>query len=155
MAEMPDGTVSSRIRHLRLTVGLTVAVLVVATAVGGLIGGVVGALGVGAGVALVTASYVASTLAMAWADSVAPRMVFGVGLGMYVLKFSLFGVMLVVVTDAGWAGQIPMAWGIVVGVVAWTASHVWWLTRNAYPYVGYAETGYLSTEQSPTRASGE
>lgn len=116
-------------------------VLGVATLVGGLAGGSVGAVGVAAGIALVTASYLASTLAMAWADSVAPRMVFGVGLGMYVAKFSLFGVMLIAVTDAGWDGRIPMAVGIAVGVVAWTTSHVWWLTRNAYPYVGYAETG--------------
>jgi hypothetical protein len=127
--------VASRIGHLRLTAGVSAAVLVVAAAVGGLAGGPVAALGLAAGVALVAASYIASTLALAWADSVAPRMVFGVGMGMYILKFSLFGVMLVAVTEAGWDGRTPMALGIALGVIAWTASHVWWMTRHAYPYV--------------------
>lgn len=111
------------------------AVLVVGAGVGALVGGAVAALGMAVGVALVAVSYLASTLAMAWADSVAPQMVFGVGLGMYILKFSLFGVMLVAVNDAGWPGRIPMAWGIVLGVIAWTTSHVWWMARNAHPYV--------------------
>jgi hypothetical protein len=135
-------------------VAITAAVLVVASAVGGLVGGPVGALGVAAGVGLVVASYVASTLAMAWADSVAPRMVLGVGLGMYVMKFSLFGVMLIAATDAGWTGRIPMAWGIGIGVIAWTASHVWWMTRNAYPYVGYAETGVSWRRPQDTSGGG-
>ena len=135
------GAVGSRTRHLRLTSGVTGIVLVVATVVGGLVDGPVAALGVAAGVAVVAASYLASTLVIAWADSVAPRMVFGVGVGMYVMKYSLLGVMLIAVNDAGWAGRIAMAWGVAAGVVAWTASHIWWMTRNAYPYVGYAETG--------------
>jgi hypothetical protein len=133
--------VGSRTRHLRLTSGVTGIALVVAAVVGALVGGPISALGVAAGVGLVAASYLASTLVIAWADSVAPRMVFGVGVGMYVIKYSLFAVMLIAVNGAGWTGRIPMAFGIAVGVVAWTASHVWWLTRNAYPYVGYAETG--------------
>jgi hypothetical protein len=130
--------VASRIRHLRLTATTTVAVLVLATVVGGLAGGPVAALGVAAGAALVGASYVATTLVVAWVDSVAPRMVLAAGVGMYVIKFSLFGAMLIAVTDAGWAGRIPMAWGIVLGVLAWTGTHIWWMARNAYPNVGYA-----------------
>lgn len=126
--------VASRTRHLRLTTSITGAVLVAATVIGGLAGGWVAALGVAAGVALVAASYLASTLAIAWADSVAPRMVFGVGVGMYVIKFSLFGAMLIAVSEAGWAGRVPMALGVAAGVVAWTASHVWWIVRHAYPY---------------------
>jgi hypothetical protein len=148
-----DGAVGSRIRHLRLTAGVTGVMLVVAAVVGAVAGGLMGALGAAAGVALVAASYVASTLAMAWADSVAPRMVFGVGLGMYVLKFSILGAMLIAVNNAGWAGRIAMAWGIAAGVIAWTASHVWWMTRNAYPYVGYAETGYLRADESAATAT--
>lgn len=125
----------SRIRHLRITVGLSAIVLVVAAAVGALAGGGLAAAGAAAGVGLVIASYTASTLAIAWADSIAPRMVFGVGVGMYIMKFSLFGIMLIAVNDAGWAGRIPMAWGIVAGVIAWTASQIWWTVRHAHPYV--------------------
>ena len=72
-----------------------------------MVAGAAGALGVAAGVALVVASYTATTLAIAWADSVNPRMVLPVGMGMYITKFSLFGAMLIVVgaTDVG--GQDP------------------------------------------------
>lgn len=132
---MADGPVTSRTRHLGHTTAVVAVVLVVGAGIGALVGGAVAAVGVATGVALVAASYLVSTLAMAWADSVAPRMVFGVGLGMYILKFSLFGVMLIAVNEAGWAGRIPMAWGIALGVIAWTASHVWWLVRHAHPYV--------------------
>ncbi len=111
------------------------AALLAGAIVGGLTAGGTGALGVAAGVALVIASYTASTLAIAWADSVAPRMVLGVGVGLYILKFSLFGVMLVAVNDAGWAGRVPMAIGIVVGVIAWTGGQIWWTVKRAYPNV--------------------
>lgn len=122
-----------RVQHLRVTTGVTGAVLVVMAALGAVLGGGTGAAGAAAGVALVILSYVASTLAIAWADSVAPKLVLGVGVGMYVLKFSLFGIMLVLVVMAGWPGRVAMAWGIVAGTLAWTASQIWWTTRRAYP----------------------
>ena len=126
---------AERIRHLRLTLGLSAVVLVLASAVGFVAGGGVGALGVAAGVAIVAASYTASTLAIAWADTINPRMVLPVGMGMYVTKFSLLGLLLVAVNNAEWAGRIPMAMGIVVGVVAWTASQIWWMVHHSHPYV--------------------
>jgi hypothetical protein len=54
---------------------------------------------------------------------------------MYVTKFSLLGLMLVAVGASDWAGAIPMALGIVAGVVAWTATQVWWTVRHEHPYV--------------------
>jgi hypothetical protein len=136
--------VASRIRHLGLTTAVTAIVLAVAAGVAGLAAGMgsggwaagaVAALGVAAGVGLVAASYIASTLAIAWADSIAPRLVFGVGIGMYVTKFSLFAIMLIAINDSDWAGRIPMAWGMVVGVIAWIASQIWWTVRHSHPYV--------------------
>ena len=127
--------VTSRTRHLRLTVGVSAIVLLVGAVVGFLAAGGVGALGVVAGVALVTGSYVASTLAIAWADSVNPRLVMGVGMGMYITKFSLFGLLLVAINGTEWAGKIPMAMGIVAGVVAWTGAQIWWTVHHAHPYV--------------------
>ncbi len=88
---------AERIRHLRLTLGFSGVVLVLATVVGFAVRGGVGALGVAAGVVLVAASYTASTLAIAWADTVNPRMVLPVGMGMYITKFSLLGLLLVAV----------------------------------------------------------
>jgi hypothetical protein len=127
--------VVERIRHLRLTLGLSVVVLVLASAVGFAVRGGVGALGVAGGVAIVAASYTASTLAIAWADTINPRMVLPVGMAMYITKFSLLGLLLVAVNNAEWAGRIPMAMGIVVGVVAWTASQIWWTVHHSHPYV--------------------
>lgn len=127
--------VTSRTRHLRLTVGVSAIVLLVGAVVGFLAAGGVGALGVVAGVALVTVSYVASTLAIAWADSVNPRLVMGVGMGMYITKFSLFGLLLLAVSGTEWAGKIPMAMGIVAGVIAWTGAQIWWTVHHAHPYV--------------------
>lgn len=133
------GPVTSRIQHLRVTVGLSAAVLVLGTGIGALVGGGAAALGVAAGVGLVIASYVASTLAIAWADSINPQMVFGVGLGMYVTKFTLFGVVLMAVVNSEWAGRIPMSVGIVAGVVAWTGSQIWWGLRHAHPYASASQ----------------
>jgi len=90
--------------------------LLLAALIGWLAGGGPAALGAAAGVLLVTLSYVASTLAIAWADTVAPRMVFPVGMAMYVTKFSLFGALLIFVGATDWAGVIPMAIGIIAGV---------------------------------------
>ena len=127
--------VAERIRHVRLTLGFSGVVLVLATGVGFAVRGGVGALGVAAGVLLVAASYTASTLAIAWADTVNPRMVLPVGMGMYITKFSLLGLLLVAVNNAEWVGRIPMAMGIVVGILAWTASQIWWTVHHSHPYV--------------------
>jgi hypothetical protein len=123
--------VAERIRHLPITVAASVVSLTLATAIAWLAGGDVAALGVASGVALVTASYVLTTVAVAWADTIAPKLVLPVGLGVYVFKFSLFGVLFLAVTDAEWAGRVPMAVGICVGVVVWTASQAWWTVRAA------------------------
>jgi hypothetical protein len=127
--------VSERIRHLRLTVATSGVVLVLATVIAYVMGGAASAIGAAAGVALVAASYTASTLAIAWADTVNPRLVLPVGMGMYVTKFSLFGAMLIAIGATDWAGKIAMAVGIIAGVVAWTAAQIWWTTHNAHPYV--------------------
>ena len=126
---------SFRTRHLRVALGVSGALAVIGAVVGLIVAGPAGALGVLAGVALVTASYTTSTLAIAWADAVNPRLVFGVGMAMYVTKFSLFGALLIFVGNTDWAGKIPMAMGIVAGVVAWTAAQIWWTTRHEHPYV--------------------
>src|SRR5262249_102344 len=125
------GAIASRVPHLRVSLTVSFAVLVAAALVGGLVAGATGALGAAVGVCLVVASYVPSTLAIAWADAINPQMVFGVGMGMYVTKFSLFGLLLIALGSSDWAGTLPMAWGIVAGVIAWTATQIWWTTHVA------------------------
>jgi hypothetical protein len=124
-----------RVRHLRVAFGVFWVLLLVGAVIGGLTGGLDAATGFAAGLALVAASYTASTLAIAWADSINPRMVFPVGMAMYVTKFSLFGALLIFVGATEWGGKIPMSIGIIVGVVAWTATQIWWTVKTAHPYV--------------------
>lgn len=125
----------SRTRHLATALGASGALTVVAAIIGWLAGGTTAAVGAAAGVVLVAVSYAATTLAVAWADTVNFRMVFPVGMAMYLIKFSLLGAMLIAVGASDWSGKIPMALGICAGVVAWTAAHVWWLVHHAHPYV--------------------
>jgi hypothetical protein len=126
---------AERIRHLWLPLILCGSLTALAAAVGFLVADGPGALGAAVGVALVAASYTASTLAIAWADTVNPRLVFPVGMGMYVTKFSLLGLMLVAIGATDWGGKIPMAIGIIVGIVAWTGGQIWWTVHHAHPYV--------------------
>jgi hypothetical protein len=118
-----------RVRHLPALLAFSGVVLVGAAVVGGWARGGVGALGAAVGVALVAASYTASTLVIAWADRVATRLVLPMGLMTYVVKISVLGVVMLVVLNTGWTGMVPMAWGIVAGVVAWSAAQIWWVLR--------------------------
>jgi hypothetical protein len=122
-----------RVRHLRAPLVVTAVTLVVAAAVGWLVGGPVAALGVAVGVALVALAQLSSTLVVAWADSVAPRLVMPVGIMAYVTKISMLGAIMMMTAALGWAGLVPMAWGIATGVAAWTGAHIWWVARTHRP----------------------
>ena len=123
-----------RLAHLPPLLAVSAILTGLAALVGGLVSGTDGALGAAAGVALVVASYTFSTVAMAWADTVNPRLVLPVGLGAYVTKFSLFGLMFVAILDRDWPGTTPMAWGIVAGVLGWTTAQIWWVYRSGIPH---------------------
>jgi len=123
-----------RLTHLPTLLAVSALLLGGAALVGGIVAGTTGVLGAAAGVALVVFSYTFSTLLIAWADTVDPKLVLPVGLGAYTTKFGLFGLLLVVVLDSGWAGMIPMAWGIVAGVLGWTTAQIWWVVRSGLPH---------------------
>ena len=72
-----------RLRHLPSGLLASAVLLVVGVVRGGLLRGGAGAAGAAAGVLLVAASYTVSSLAIAWADSVHPRLVMSVGLTTY------------------------------------------------------------------------
>lgn len=122
-----------RLRHLPIILAVLGGVALLAAGTGGFAAGGAGAAGAAAGVALVVASYVASTLVIAWADSVNPRLVLPLGLAAYVTKFSLFGVAMVALLGGDWPGLVPMAAGIVAGVVAWNATQIWWVCGPGRP----------------------
>ncbi|WFE30240.1 hypothetical protein O7623_14070 [Solwaraspora sp. WMMD791] len=124
-----------RLRHLPVPLLVSAVLLAVLTAVGAGLDGAAGALGAAAGVLLVVVSYVASSVALAWADSVHPRMVLSVGLLTYSLKFAVLGAAVFAVAASDWAGQRMLAVAIIVGTVAWITAQVWWTWRARIPYV--------------------
>jgi hypothetical protein len=124
-----------RMRHLPTALLASAAVALGAALVGWLAAGPAAAAGVAAGVALVAASYVVSSLTIAWADAVNPRLILPVGLGSYLIKFALLFAVMLAIVRTGWAGTVPMGIGVIVGAVGWTAAQLWWLLRAKLPYV--------------------
>jgi hypothetical protein len=120
-----------RIEHMALVMAAGFALVFCAASVGFLVGGMAAALGAGAGVLVVTIGYSITTLSIAWADAVRPALVMPVGLAAYVIKFLLIAFIMSAVAVNGWAGGIPMAWGIAAGAVLLTAVQVWWISRLA------------------------
>jgi hypothetical protein len=147
------GAVTRRVRYLPVALGVSAGLAAVGAALGGWSVGPDGALGAVAGVTLVAVSYTATTLAVAWADSVNPRMVLGVGLGMYVTKFSLFGLMMVAVDAADWGGMTAMSVGIAVAIVAWLTAQIWWTVRNSHPYAASQPATPAEPANAPQPAS--
>ncbi|MEH1013900.1 hypothetical protein V6U90_12435 [Micromonospora sp. CPCC 206060] len=117
-----------RLRHLPVLLVVSAVLLGGAALVGGLTGGRSAAVGAAAGVAITAASYTLTTVVLAWADSINPQLVLPFGLGLYVAKISMLGGVMLAVASTGWAGLIPLCYGIAVGVVAWTGAHIWWLS---------------------------
>ena len=101
-----------------------------AASIGYLAGGSQLALGAAAGVAITTVSYTMSTLVIAWADTVRPALVMPLGLATYVVKYSLLGVILAFTVTSEWPGRVALGWGVVAGVVVWTAVQSWWVTHR-------------------------
>ncbi|WP_020523107.1 hypothetical protein [Catelliglobosispora koreensis] len=71
------------------------------------------------GVLIVLASFGLSSLVIAWAASVHPKLVMSAGLGTYILKmivlFLVFGSFAV----SGWDGLRPAAFGVLAGTLTW------------------------------------
>ncbi|HEX8343391.1 MAG TPA: hypothetical protein VF657_01425 [Actinoplanes sp.] len=118
-----------RLEHLPLVTAAGVALVLCAASIGFLTGGPTAALGAAAGVFVVAVGLTMSTLVIAWADAVRPALIMPLGLLAYVIKFALISVMMLAVAENGWAGGLPMAWGIAGGVVTLTAVQVWWVSR--------------------------
>jgi hypothetical protein len=124
-----------RLQHLPVLL-IASAVLIAGSAlVGVLVAGPVGAAGAAAGVALVSFSYTLSTLVIAKADEINPKLILPWGMGVYIAKFSAIGFAMTVIVGTGWAGLVPFGWGVIVGVVGWTGTHIWWIKAIYRPPV--------------------
>jgi hypothetical protein len=118
-----------RLRHLPWSLASSAVVAAAAAAAGGAAAGGVGAAGAATGVAVVAVASALSTLVVAWAEGVATPLVLPAGITAYLVKLTLVGGALFAAAAAGWAGLVPMAWGVVAGVVGWTAATIWRQTR--------------------------
>lgn len=127
-----------RLRHLPVPLLISALLLVLAAGVGWLVDGGAGAAGGALGVAIVTFSYTLSSLVLAWADSVQPKLVMSFGLATYIGKFALFGVVMFAVARTDWPGLRAMAVAIIVATVCWVTAQVWWTVRQPFPQVDTA-----------------
>jgi hypothetical protein len=121
-----------RVEHLPLLTASSMALLLCAASAGYLAGGVTDAFAAAAGVAIVTVSYTMSTLVIAWADTVRPALLMPLGLLVYMVKYALLGIILVFTVESSWTGKAALGWGVVAGVVGWTAVQIWWVTRLSH-----------------------
>ena len=122
-----------RVAHLPFLSAVSAALLLCAASAGFLAGGATAALGAAVGVLIVTISYTMSTLVIAWADTVRPALLMPMALLTYVLKYSVLGVVLAYGVASDWTGKDALGWGIVAGVVVWTAVQAWWFHRISRP----------------------
>jgi hypothetical protein len=127
--------VRKRLRHLPSGLAATAVLLAVGVAVGWPTAGPAAVAGLAAGLFLVSASYTVSSVIIAWADSVNPRLILPVGLATYVLKFTLIGVVMAAVAATGWSGLSAMGVAIIAGALGWTTAQAWWTWRARIPYV--------------------
>ncbi|GAA4456253.1 hypothetical protein [Phytohabitans houttuyneae] len=118
-----------RLRHLPILLVTSAVAILAGAVIGGLTRGGAGALGAAVGVALPSASFTLSTVVLAWADKQNPRLVLPFGVGLYIMKYSALGGVLVLAGASDWAGLVPFGWGVAAGIVAWTGVHIWWLAR--------------------------
>ncbi|NUP74822.1 MAG: hypothetical protein HOQ07_09275 [Sinomonas sp.] len=77
-------------------------------------------------------SYIVSTLIIYWTDKVNQSMLLVTGLFTYGIKFTLLFLLVGWVVQTGWDGRVPMAIGVLVGVLAWTSAQVWWTYKGRF-----------------------
>lgn len=85
----PDSDRRWRLRHLPVLLTVSAALAMVAAVVGAVTGGATAAVGAAAGVGVTVLSYTLTTVVLARADQVNPQLLLPLGVGLYVLKFSL------------------------------------------------------------------
>jgi hypothetical protein len=125
----------TRLRHLPSGLIASAVLLVLGAPVAWLAAGGAAAGGVLAGVALVAASYTVSSVIIAWADSIEPRLIMPVGLMTYVVKFAAIGVVMWTIASTGWSGLPAMGIAIIVTALGWTIAQAVWTWRARIPYV--------------------
>jgi hypothetical protein len=135
VAAASSGGIRTRLRHLPSGLAASAALLVVGVVVAAVLEGGAAAAGTALGVALVAASFTISSLVVAWADSVDPRLVLPVGMVTYSLKFAALGIGVAALAATGWDGLTGFGVAVIAGTICWTGAQVWWTWRAKIPYV--------------------
>lgn len=132
---MSAGPIRSRLRHLPSGLRASAVLLPVGAVVGLLVDGGASALGAAFGVLLTAASFSVSSLIIAWADSINPRLVLPVGLLTYALKFTLLGLAAATLAATGWPGLVAFGLGMAAATLAWATAQAWWTWHARILYV--------------------
>ncbi|NUR48248.1 MAG: hypothetical protein HOV71_08965 [Hamadaea sp.] len=123
---------SSATGYLRPALLVTGAAGVLGAVVGLVTHGGSGLLGFLAGTALVVLSYLISTGVVAWVDRVKRSMLLVAALGTYAIKFTLLFAFVGWVASRDWSGTLWLAAGVLVAVLAWTGTQIWWTSRAKF-----------------------
>jgi hypothetical protein len=132
---IPDVGIRGRLRHLPSGLRASAVVCGVGALVGLLIWGLAGLAGMVFGVGLTVASFAGSSLVIAWADMVNPRLVLPVGMLTYVVKFTILGIAAMVLAATGWDGLTAFGIGIAAGTIGWAVGQAVWTWRAKIAYV--------------------
>ena len=97
--------------------------------------GAIGALGALAGTALVTLSYTVSSLIIAGTDLRARHLLLPVAMSTYILKFTIIGVVMWIVSGADWDGLPWLGVLVIAGTLVWVTAQAVWVWRAKIPYV--------------------
>jgi len=123
------------LRHLPAGLKASAVVCVVGAVVGLVIWGLAGLAGMVFGVGLTVASFAGSSLVIAWADSINPRLVMPVGMLTYVVKFTILGIAAAVLASTGWGGLTAFGLGVAAGTLGWVVGQSVWTWRAKIAYV--------------------
>jgi hypothetical protein len=129
------GAIRKRLNHLPSGLKASAVLLAVGVVAGAVFGGVDAAGGAAVGVGLVAASFTGSSVVLAWADSINPRLILPVGLMTYVLKFTVIGFGCYALASTGWDGLPAFGIAVMVTTVGWATAQAWWTWHAKIPYV--------------------
>jgi hypothetical protein len=127
--------VRKRLRHLPPALAASAVTLVVCAAIGAGTAGTPGFVGAVLGCAAAVLSFVVSSVTVAWADKVNPRLVLVVGLTVYALKMIALAALLFALQEVAWAGLPAVGWALAATVLVWVAVQAVWVYRSRIPYV--------------------
>jgi hypothetical protein len=68
---------------------------------------------------------------------------------MYATKIGVIGVVMASVAATGWAGLVPLGFGVVAGVIGWTVTQVWWFIKVHTRHPSELKQGPGPASQAP------